>query len=597
MTKTVRTALCILIIAMLCSALMAQRKTSPGGIVGKIGSKTYTYAEFNEILDNYYNYWQSREGRLTSDRRKELNDRCWEELIGRQVYDTEIRRRGLQITDQEAMDVVLKDPPIQVQQIEALMTNGKFDNGKFRQALDMDAQFKESVLNLVRESMIYDKLFRVIKAQVSAKPDSIKNVWLKDNNLVSAKIIYFDYNTITEMRVADIEARDYYLNNKANFLKESARRYRYLTVSAEQYVKALADSLYEAVIGGADFAELAMKFSEDPGSGQQGGDLGWFGRGRMVKPFEDAAFALADNGISEPVKSQFGYHIIQTLEKRTNEEGEDEVRARHILIKTDPNDDIKQKVQSEAGELLRSVKEKGLLATAAELNLSVSETQAFYRNDRNIREFGSNPELIAEAFSHSLGYIPSSVSGRSGEVYVCELSDSLGAHYSYYEKEKNGIVQTVEREKRIRANKYQAKQFYENNAGDDYIAIAERDSMKIVDAVDLKEGSSIPEIGNIKVLTDSLLATEEGQYTGVMENETNAYLAFVYKRNKPNLRDWDRQKAKLIAAANDDIKTKHINNWYYNQRQKLTIEDNRKDYYDLARAGSGGMQQIQLNPQ
>ncbi|MFO7659769.1 MAG: peptidylprolyl isomerase [Candidatus Cloacimonadaceae bacterium] len=596
MSKTVRTALCIMIIMFLAVSLAAQKKTNPGGIVGKIGSKSYTFAEYNEILNNYFNYWQSREGRLSTDRKKELNDRCWEELIGRQVYDTEIRRRGLVITDQEAMDAVLKDPPVQVRQIEALMTDGKFDSAKFRQALDVDAQFKESVLNLVKETMVYDKLFRVIKAQVSAKPDSVKNVWLKNNNLVSAKIIYFDFNTIPELKVAEIETRDHYEVNQANFLREPARRYRYLTVNSDKYIQVTADSLYQELVKGADFSELAKQFSEDPGSGQQGGDLGWFGRGRMVKPFEDTAFALADSAISPPIKSQFGLHIIQTLGRRTNDNGEEEVNARHILIKSDPNDEIKQKLQVEAGELLKKVKTKGVLAVAKEHNLTVQETQEFYQKDRSIREFGSTQELIAEAFTYSLGHVPASITGRNGEIYIAELSDSLGAHYAYYEKEKPNIIQAVQREKKIRANKQRAKEFYENNAGQDYIAIAERDSMKIVDAADLKEGSSIPEIGNIKVLTDSLFATSESQYTGVVENETNAYIGYVYKRNKPDPKDWDKQKAKLLAAANDDVKTKHINNWYYNQRQKLTIEDNRKDYYELASANRGGMQQIQLNP-
>jgi len=586
-----------MIIMLLTVSLMAQKKTNPSGIVGKIGNKSYNLAEYNEILNNYYNYWQSREGRLSNDRKKELNDRCWEELIGRQVYDAEIKRRGLVITDQEALDAVLKDPPMQVRQIEALMTDGKFDGAKFRQALDVDAKFKESVLGLVKETMIYDKLFRVIKAQVSAKPDSVKNVWLKNNNLVSAKIIYFDFNTVPEQNVAEIEARNHYDVNKANYLKEPARKYRYVTLTTDKYIQVIADSLYQELLKGADFAELARQFSQDPGSGQQGGDLGWFGRGRMVKPFEDTAFALKDNEISPPIKSQFGFHIIQTLGRRTNDSGEEELNARHILIKSDASDEIKQKVQADAGFILKDVKVKGLLAVAREHDLPVQETQEFYQKDRSIREFGGSAELISEAFTRPLGYIPSSITGRNGEIHIAELSDSLGAHYAYYEKEKPGIIQAVQREKKIRANKHRAKEFYENNADQDYIAIAERDSMKIVDAVDLKEGSSIPEIGNIKALTDSLLATEQGQYTGIIENETNAYIGYVYKRTKPDPKDWDKQKAKLLAAANDDVKTKHINSWYYNQRQKLTIEDNRKDYFDLASANRGGMQQIQLNPQ
>jgi parvulin-like peptidyl-prolyl isomerase len=71
-----------------------------------------------------------------------------------------------------------------------------------------------------------------------------------------------------------------------------------------------ATELRTKVAEGTDFGDLAKKFSKCP-SGQNGGDLGMFGRGQMVKPFEDATFDLDVGGLSEPVQTQFGYHLIQ----------------------------------------------------------------------------------------------------------------------------------------------------------------------------------------------------------------------------------------------------------------------------------------------
>ena len=81
----------------------------------------------------------------------------------------------------------------------------------------------------------------------------------------------------------------------------------------------------------ADFGELARRFSDD-GSAENGGDLGWFRRGDMVEAFEDAAFNLAVNEISQPVRSPFGYHVIKVNRRRSGE-----VRASHILVKVDPS--------------------------------------------------------------------------------------------------------------------------------------------------------------------------------------------------------------------------------------------------------------------
>ena len=86
---------------------------------------------------------------------------------------------------------------------------------------------------------------------------------------------------------------------------------------AEAAAKVAIDSLYELVKNGANFAEVAKAQSDDKGSAMRGGDLGWFGRGYMVKPFEEAAFAMKDSGeISAPIKSDFGWHIIMLKGKR-----------------------------------------------------------------------------------------------------------------------------------------------------------------------------------------------------------------------------------------------------------------------------------------
>lgn len=102
----------------------------------------------------------------------------------------------------------------------------------------------------------------------------------------------------------------------------------------KQKAKEFTQSLLDSIKAGKDFAELAKKYSDDPGSAQNGGDLGFQKRGVLVPEFEAAAYSLAPNQISNVVQSPFGFHIIQLLERRG-----DAIHARHILIKIKADDE------------------------------------------------------------------------------------------------------------------------------------------------------------------------------------------------------------------------------------------------------------------
>lgn len=117
--------------------------------------------------------------------------------------------------------------------------------------------------------------------------------------------------------------------------------------SAWAMARATADSI-RAVLArdSADFAELARELSEDPGTASDGGDLGWFRRGLMVREFDRVAFSLTDGAISPPVRTELGFHLIKTERKRPGE-----VKARHILIRPEATDADLERARATAEEI------------------------------------------------------------------------------------------------------------------------------------------------------------------------------------------------------------------------------------------------------
>lgn len=171
-----------------------------------------------------------------------------------------------------------------------------------------------------------------------------KNMWAPAQVLArKAKTAGVDKERVTQLMMklqeAQVLAKDYLpkLTEQTKATDQDIDAYiaKHPELDSKQ-TRAKADEVLKRVKAGEDFVALAKENSTDPASKDKGGELGWFKRGMMVKQFEDAAFSMQPGQTSDVIETQFGYHIIQTEERRTTkgEDGKDaeEVRARHILV-------------------------------------------------------------------------------------------------------------------------------------------------------------------------------------------------------------------------------------------------------------------------
>jgi len=193
--------------------------------------------------------------------------------------------------------------------------------------------------------------------------------------------------------VSEAELRAYWDENREAFGTTPATvKFEEIPVlvvpSEEVRAAALAEAesvLAELQAGTIDFPTAARQHSDDPASRDTGGDVGWFGRGRMVEAFEEAAFASQPGALAGPVETSFGYHILQVLDKR-----EDEVRVRHVLVGFERSDVDRATAQARADRLaaainagadvdsLQAIEMPGDSASAALIELSTAQVPPVY---------------------------------------------------------------------------------------------------------------------------------------------------------------------------------------------------------------------------
>jgi peptidyl-prolyl cis-trans isomerase C len=186
--------------------------------------------------------------------------------------------------------------------------------------LETNPQLKETVLKQFIQSIVISDLAK--QKGFDRNPEIKEQLQFFSDNFLANE--YLKREIAQKVTVSDDELKTYYDSHKDEFKTQEMIKARHILIRVEnsasederKKAKEKAEMCLKKIKDGEDFAKMAGEFSDDPGSKAKGGDLGFFPRGRMVKPFEDAAFSLKPGEISGIVETQFGFHIIKVEEKR-----------------------------------------------------------------------------------------------------------------------------------------------------------------------------------------------------------------------------------------------------------------------------------------
>ena len=410
---------------------------TPAGTAVTVNDEDVRVSEFRALYQQQRRQWETQfRAQIPDDLARGMAGQVIDSIARNRVMSQHVASQGYRISDTDVVRAIQENTVFHVggqfsqPSYEQLLASQGFSPQRFeyeqRQSMQLQ-QFVEGVANSAfytpAEFRRYIELdgesrsleFAIIPAalwvpQVEVSDETVAERYAEEpdryRTVESATLEYveIDYNTLLDdVDISDADVRDYYETNQDEFRGPDERRVSHILIALgedEDAAVARTQDVINQLASGAGFDELAAAYSDDTGSAALGGSLGWLGVGDApAQEFENAMFELRETGeVSEPVQTEFGYHLIRL----------DGIRAGEVLSFADVAVELRQRLQEDqAGDryadLLDELDERalesldGLAPVAEAMQLELQTVAEFTRNGGG--ELGFNPGLVDTVFS------------------------------------------------------------------------------------------------------------------------------------------------------------------------------------------------------
>ncbi len=568
--------------------------TGRPGELGSVNGQPISLEAYQAKVQQLQQQYQEQGGgRLTAEQQRQLEDRAWEDLVNQILLEQEMSRRGIGVSDDEIRYAAMNVPAPQIANQEIFQTNGQFDIAKYRQFLGGPQASDELLAQLeqyYREVIPQSKLQRQVSAGTFVSDVELWRMWQDQNEQATVEYVALDLAKVAPgtPTVSEAEIRRHYNENKDDFERPRTARLSvaYLPTSVTPADQAATlqkvQRLRAEIAGGADFAEVAKRESTDQGSAAQGGDLGTITRGQMVAPFDQAVFSLPVGQLSEPVQTQFGYHLIQVTERTDTLTA----KARHILIPMGKSDEELARLDARADSL-------ETLAQSQDLQRAARAVGATFRQGVTVSDQlpyipGVGPALEA------LQWAASEWASREGnEKLVSDVFDSEQAYYvvqvdNYLPKGQMTLAEATPqiREKLI----VEKKRAQARQAGEQIVAAvrggptlqqaAAARGLAVQNNGPVTRGAANPVFGQATAAVGAAFGTPLNQVSNVVETPAGLFIVRPTQRTAADRRAFEVQKSELRSVAVMRLQQEQTQRWLDSVRRRAEIEDNRDQVFN-----------------
>ena len=585
----------------------------PNDVIARVGDREISLFDFQQIYTRQLQAYRLESGGEISEevlRSLGIDRQILQQMIDGHAALAEAERLGLEVSDAEVPERILTFPAFQI--------DGQFiGEASYRQLLQQQrpplspAQFEAEI----RNEIMVDRLQAAVTGWVRVADAEVDEEHRRRNERVRLDVVAFraaDFRDEVEATDSDVdllfaeesasyevpekrrlrfllvdqtaifdsltltedEVRQFYDANLSQYQTPGQVRARHILLRVEgdddEATAERAAEIAAEARGGADFAELAREHSQDEANAENGGDLGLFGRGRMVPEFENAAFALAAGEISDPVRSPFGFHVIQVTEKQ------EEVTQPFAEVRGAIENTLKRERSSaRATALARAIAEEATtpeeLARAASARGYELQESGFAARGEPILGLGLAQEVSAQAFAIAPGAVAGPIPTPSGPAFVT-VADIQDPYIPELDEVRDQVREDVIRKKSLTLAQERAADAAETlKAADDFVAAAEEAEWSVGSSDLVTRGSALPEVGPSAAVEAVAFAMPPGSVSDVIQAGDAVAIVHLVERDEASAADLAQNRNTLRDELMLQRQSRFFSTYMDNVKARLNI--------------------------
>jgi peptidyl-prolyl cis-trans isomerase D len=591
---------------------------SPREVLATIEGREVTAGQFQRrFATQMQAYQQAYGGNMNAELLRQLGieQQILQQMVDEQAALVEAERHGITVSDEELSAQILSFPAFQ----EAGQFIGQQQYAQILRSQRPPMTVAEFEENL-RRSMAIQKFRTALTDWISLSDAELRKEYVDRNEKVKLQVVALTADKFRDkVNLSDADVASYFEAHKAEYRVGERRKVKFMLIDQEQVrqklsvtpaevetyykdnlqqyqtpeqvrashillktegkdaaaVQKQAEEILKQVKSGADFAALAKKHSEDDGSKANGGDLDYFGRGRMVPEFENAAFSMQPGQVSDLVKTQYGFHIIKVVDKKpATTRSLDEVRGEITeQLQFQKSQDA---VQTQARSADEQIDDPSDLDRVAKTNGYMLQESGLFTREEPVPGLGVAPAVAQQAFQLKDGDVSGAIMSPRGPVFIA-VTGKADPYVPKLEEVKDKVREDAIRARATELSRQRAGEIAAAlRSASSFAAAAKSQGLEAKDTELLARGTALPDIGVSPEVEKVAFALPVGGVSGPIVTGGGTVIVRVAERDPVTDEEFNQARDSFREQLLTERQGRFYSSWMTKAKQKMSIEINNE---------------------